>query len=294
MGDALRRYGGDAMTAHHETRKSLTVIQGCVGRRPPERVIALHCSGAGAAPWCDLAAALGDDYELIAPEHYGNASARSWNPSEPFALADEAARTLALIDDTDRKVHLVGHSYGGAVALHVARARPERIASLTLYEPGAFHLLRQLDHAKAALAEIRALALAVATGVVAGDLHAAAQDFVDYWAGPGAFATMHPCAQEAMRARMPAGPLELAAALKEPTPAAEYAVLRFPSLIIRGEHAPAPTRLIAEALPLMLGDARLTVVADAGHMGPQTHPGAVNALVAAHLAARRMRVVAAA
>jgi pimeloyl-ACP methyl ester carboxylesterase len=282
------------MTAHHETRKGLTVIHGCVGRRTPERVVALPCSGAGAAQWRPLAEALGDDYELIAPEHYGSASVEPWNSSEPFALADEAARTIALIDDTERKVHLVGHSYGGAVALHVALARPERIASLTLYEPGAFHLLRQFDHTLAALAEIRALALAVATGVVAGDLRAAARGFVDYWAGPGAFATMDHPVQEAMRAWIPTGPLEIAAALKEPTSAVEYAVLTFPTLIIRGERAPAPTRLIAEVLPLMLGDARLTAVADAGHMGPQTHPAAVNALIAAHLAARRLRVVAAA
>ena len=149
------------MTAQHEPRRTLalTVIQGGISRRAPERVIALHRSGSDAGQWRMLAEALGDEYELIAPEHYGSESAGPWNPSEPFALADEAARTIALIDDTDRKVHLVGHSYGGAVALHVALARPERIASLTLYEPSAFHLLRQLGHAAAALAEIRALAL---------------------------------------------------------------------------------------------------------------------------------------
>jgi pimeloyl-ACP methyl ester carboxylesterase len=282
------------MTAQHETRRRLTVIQGGISRRLPERVIALHHSGPDAGQWRMLAAVLGDAYELIAPEHYGSCSAGPWNPSAPFALADEAARTIALIDDTDRKVHLVGHSYGGAVALHVALARPERIASLTLYEPTAFHLLRQLDHAAPALAEIRALALAVATGVVTGNLREAARRFVDYWAAPGAFAALRSSAQEAMSAWMPAASLEFAAALKEPTPAAEYARLKFATLIIRGEHAPEPTRLIAERLPIMLGDARLAIVEGAGHMGPLTHAVAVNRLIAAHLAARRIRPVVAA
>jgi pimeloyl-ACP methyl ester carboxylesterase len=282
------------MTAQRETRRTLTVIQGGISRRSSERVIALRCSGSGSGQWRMLAEALGDDYELIAPEYYGSRSAGLWNPSAPFALADEAARTIALIDETDHKVHLVGHSYGGAVALHVALARPERIASLTLYEPIAFHLLRQFDHAAAALAEVRALALAVATGVVTGDLREAARRLVDYWAAPGAFAAMRPSAQKAMTAWMPAASLAFAAALKEPTPAAEYACLKFPSLIIRGQHAPEPTRLIAETLPVMLGDGRLMVVAGAGHLGPQTHATMVNGLISAHLAARRIRPVAAA
>jgi hypothetical protein len=34
------------------------------------RVIALHCSGAGAGQWRYLAEVLGGGYELIAPEHY--------------------------------------------------------------------------------------------------------------------------------------------------------------------------------------------------------------------------------
>ena len=104
-------------------------------------VIALHCSGAGAGQWRRLSDALGASCELIAPEHYGCESVGPWTGEHAFAPADEAARTIALIDGADRAVHLVGHSYGGGVALHVALARPERIASVTLYEPCAFQLL---------------------------------------------------------------------------------------------------------------------------------------------------------
>ena len=92
--------------------------------KPRELVIALHCSGSGSSQWRRLADLLGDDCELLAPEHYGCESAGPWTGEHPFTLADEAARTIALIDATDRKVHLVGHSYGGGVALHVALARP--------------------------------------------------------------------------------------------------------------------------------------------------------------------------
>ena len=80
-------------------------------------VVALHCSGAGASQWRRLGAELGGDYELVAPEHYGCENIGAWTGEHAFTLADEAARTIALIDSCDRKVHLVGHSYGGGLAL---------------------------------------------------------------------------------------------------------------------------------------------------------------------------------
>src|SRR5437764_5308667 len=76
-------------------------------------VIALHCSGAGAGQWRRLGDALGTGCELIAPEHYGCESVGPWTGEHAFTLADEAARTIALIDGTDCKVHLVRHAYGG-------------------------------------------------------------------------------------------------------------------------------------------------------------------------------------
>ena len=109
------------------------------------RVIALHCSGAGAGQWRNLGETLGGGYEVLAPEHYGCESTGPWTGRHAFTLADEAVRAIELIDMSGERVHLAGHSYGGGVALHVALARPDRIASMTLYEPAAFHLLELLD-----------------------------------------------------------------------------------------------------------------------------------------------------
>lgn len=248
-----------------------------------ELVIALHCSGSGAGQWRALSAALGEGCKLIAPEHYGCESAGSWTGEHAFALADEAERTVALIDAANRKVHLVGHSYGGGVALHVALARPNRIASLTLYEPSAFHLLKQFEFGAKAFEEIRDVAYAVAGGVVTGDYRGAARTFIEYWNGKGSFEALRPAVRDALIAWMPTAPLEFHALFGEPTQATEYAALRAPVLVIRGEHAPAPTRAIAGMLPSLFSRADLKVVAGAGHMGPLTHADAVNALIAAHI-----------
>jgi len=253
-------------------------------------VIALHCSGAGAWQWRQLGDALGSRHALVAPEHYGCDSAGPWSGEHAFTLADEAATTIEIIDCSGCKVHLVGHSYGGAVALRAAVERPNRIASLTLYEPSAFHLLKAMGaRGAAAFAEILAIAAKTAEGVIAGDYRGAATSFVDYWSGRGAWAALRPSVRAALTRWAPKAPLDFRAAIGEPTPASAYAGLRFPALIVRGEHAPAPTRLIAETLPTLMPDARLAVIPGAGHMGPLTHAPEVNGAIARHIAESEAR-----
>lgn len=248
-------------------------------------VIALHCSGAGASEWYSLAEALGDDYELLAPEHYGSASNGAWTGEHAFTLADDAARAIALIDASQSKVHLVGHSYGGGVALHVALARPSQIASMVLYEPSAFHLLRQLGEPGAeAFSEIAGVARQVADGVLTGDYRRALAGFVDYWSGIGTWERMRPAAQRALIGWAPKGPLDFHALIEDPTPASVYRALRCSALIMRGEHALKPSRIIAERLAELLPDGRLLVIDGAGHMGPFTHASKIAALIVRHIA----------
>ena len=246
------------------------------------RVVALHCSGGGASQWRHLADALGSRYEVLAPEHYGCGATGPWTGEHAFTLADEAARTIALIDDSEKKVHLVGHSYGGGVALHAALARPGRVASMALYEPSAFHLLRQLGEPGAA-AEIAGVARSVNLGVVTGDYHEALAAFVDYWNGPSTWDAMRPTAQNALIRWVPKGPLDFRALIDDPTPASAYRGLNFPVLIVRGENAPLPSRVIAEGLLDLLPGSRLSIISGAGHMGPLTHVREVAAIIRDHI-----------
>ncbi len=249
-----------------------------------ETVIALHCSGATGKEWQALGDALGDDFALATPEQYGTPATGPWPGEHRFALADEAAAVLGLIDAAGSPIHLVGHSYGGGLALSVAAARPERVASVALYEPSAFHLLGQLGpEGGAALAEITALARGCAEAVASGDQRGGVRRFVDYWNGPGAFDALRPDLQRALTRWAPKAPLDFQALLEERRPLSAYRALAMPALLLRGEAAPRPTRLIAERLAETLPDARLTVLAGAGHMGPLTHAVGVAGLIAAHI-----------
>jgi pimeloyl-ACP methyl ester carboxylesterase len=260
------------------------IIQPALRPTQRPRVIALHCSGANADQWRNLTEVLSGEFDVLAPEHFGSERRGPWPGEHGLSLADEAARTIAMIDESAHETHVVGHSYGGGVALNVALSRPCRIASMVLYEPSTFHLLRQMDERGAeAHAEIVNLAQRVNRGVVTGEYRDSIATFADYWNGSGAWNAMRPDAQEALVRWVPKGPLDFQALLNDATPPSAYSALHCPVLIIRGEHAPGPSRIIAECLSELLPNSRLEVVAGAGHMGPLTHAPQVSALVTRHI-----------
>jgi pimeloyl-ACP methyl ester carboxylesterase len=251
---------------------------------PSRRVIALHCSGASPSQWRKLSAILGASYELTAPEHYGGNVTGHWTGQHAFALADEAERTINLIEQDRGRVHLIGHSYGAGVALHVALRRPLAIASLTLYEPSAFHLLKKVGaDGRGAFEEIISVTEETGARVLRGDYRGAAAYFTDYWGGKGAWDALLPEHRRALTQWAPKAPLDFGALIEEPTNPEDYSDLHIPVLIMLGEHALKPSRMIAEALQSLLPDACLLTIAGAGHMGPFTHSTQVNALIASHV-----------
>jgi pimeloyl-ACP methyl ester carboxylesterase len=249
-------------------------------------VLALPCSGVSGQQWSNkLGPALGNRFQLIAPDLIGTGGNPHWTGDHRFQLADEAAAIVDIIDALDGAVHLVGHSYGGGVALRVARERPTRVASLTLYEPAAFHVLRCMGpDGNSALEEIRAVAEGVTRDVVAGSYRTAARCFVEYWNGAGAWAALKPAVQTELVRYVPKAVLEFGALIDEPTPLVAYRRFCFPIRLLRGEHAPMPTALIAHKLFSIVRAATIEQIPDAGHMGPFTHADVVSEMIAAHVA----------
>jgi pimeloyl-ACP methyl ester carboxylesterase len=248
-------------------------------------VIALHCSGASGRAWRQLGQTLGNRFSLIAPDLIGNGTTGPWNGERAFTLADEAALAVKIIDAAERPVHLVGHSYGGGVALRAARERPRRVASLTLYEPTAFHVLKTLGaDGRMALDEIRNIAGDLDRNVLSGAYRAAARQFVDYWAGEGSWAALRAEAQAELVRYVPKSCLDFRALIGERTPLAAYRRFNFPILLLQGERASEPVRLIARQLVKAMRFASFRIVYGAGHMGPFSHPEVVSAMMTDYIA----------
>ena len=252
----------------------------------PAPVIALHCSGADGSQWRKLVAAMGPGFDVLTPSFIGSGDAVPWHGERAFTLLDEARMIIDAIDAMPAPVHLVGHSYGGGVALKVASVRPDRIASLSVYEPTAFHVLKQLGPATgAAIVEIEEVVATMLRCVMAGEYRRAGSTFVDYWGGPGAWSVMRPELRDALIRWLPKSALELKAMLDDDTPLAAYGRVDCPTLIIRGERARVPTRSIADALADALPNGAIEVLPGAGHMGPVTHARQVISRFADHIRA---------
>ena len=145
----------------------MTVEYFAVGSGEP--ILFLHCTGGSSRQWHPFAEGLRGHFQVIAPDLCGYGGTSRWPGSERFGLANEVALVTALIDRLGKPMHLVGHSYGGAVALQIARRSPECLSSLTLIEPAAFHLLIDGDNAdELAFDEIMDIAATIARAVNCG------------------------------------------------------------------------------------------------------------------------------
>ena len=252
-----------------------------------EPVILLHSSASSASQWRSLAQRLSGRYRVLAPDlwGYGGTGMRR----EPgFSLAHEAEIVQALLHRAGGSAHLVGHSYGGAVALHVALRHAASILSLNLIEPTAFHLLRENEAMDAAaFAEIAAIAARVNRACIDGDHVGGMARFVDYWSIPGTWAAFSTSKRLALSTKLEKVALDFQALFDEPTRLQDCWPLFMPTLLIQGSASPLPARRICGQLSRIITGSQLEVVEGAGHMLPLTHAERVNALIAAHLEGAR-------
>lgn len=73
----------------------------------------------------------GQGWQVIVPDRPGHG--RTPDPGRPDDAQADGQLVAALMDDAG--VHLVGHSFGGCVALAAAAGSPGRVRSLTIIEP---------------------------------------------------------------------------------------------------------------------------------------------------------------
>jgi pimeloyl-ACP methyl ester carboxylesterase len=245
-------------------------------------IVLLHSSMSSKAQWATLIEQLTPDFRCIPLDlqGYGGApfpAGAAQDEAYTHTLAHEAdaiAEAIATRLGPHEPFHLVGHSFGGASALHLARRMPERVRTLTLFEPVAFHLLPEQHAARMEIVTVVADITACTTD------RDATRIFIDYWNRPGSFDAAPASAQEKMIAQIAKVRLDFQALLGEPAALADLATLTMPALVMWGQHSPASTRLLAEQLAAALPDA-IALQTPGGHMGPITHGDAINPTIAA-------------
>lgn len=252
-----------------------------LGAGPP--VLLVHSSGMASRQWRKLMERLSGKHRVVAPDLLGSGDNPPWPASTPFDFHQDLDALCTLFDSLGEPAHLVGHSYGGLLAILLARLRARSTRSVALYDPVAFGVLYEaadadgladlarVDHDPAFLDE--------KTG---GDA-AWFERFVDYWNGTGAWRALPQVARDGFLRAGRKVFYEVKTLLDDRTPRAAYDVIEAPVLLMTGQHTPLAARRVNALLAESLPHARLEVIAGAGHMGPLTHPDRVNELIAENI-----------
>ena len=230
----------------------------------------------GASIWRPVAAVLQDRFRTAAVNPSGYGDTEAFAGPEPMTLRDEAALFAAVIraelpNSRGRTAHIVGHSYGGTIALVLALAWPELVGRLTLLEPAPYVLLREAG--EAALAEeIEAQNRRFIATVRAGRDAEAMEHYIDYFNGrPGFWRSLGGRAQTKMLALAERLAVGLDAVERLDLSRADLASIPAPVTVVRGGATdPLHARLsglVAQSIP----DATLIDLPGAGHMMTLTH-----------------------
>jgi pimeloyl-ACP methyl ester carboxylesterase len=118
-------------TEHVRTAAGTDIAYERVGDGPP--VVVLPGALNLGSSWRAVALELAAEYTFLLVDR--RSSGASGPGPEPASFAAEVADVRAVLDAAGAPAHLLGHSYGGLLALHTVRADPSGIASLLLYEP---------------------------------------------------------------------------------------------------------------------------------------------------------------
>ena len=116
-----------------------------------------------------------------------------------------------------------------------ALRRPDRVRSLTLIEPAAFHLLRRGNtEDRARYAEIDALADTVYRYAAEGESDRGMARFVDFWVGPRAWERTSARLRASLTTRLAQVLADFAVIATDTDTLADYASITCPTLCMMG------------------------------------------------------------
>jgi pimeloyl-ACP methyl ester carboxylesterase len=246
-------------------------------------VVCLHSNASTSGQWRGLMDRLAPAFRVLAPDSYGAGKSPDWPSDRRIRLLDEVALIEPVLARVGSPLALVGHSYGAAVALIAALTDPARVRAMVLYEPTLFALLDAQTTPPNEADGIRDAVAAAGLFLDAGNQDAAAECFIDYWMGRGAWKRTPeprkpPIAASVVNVRRWGHAL-----FTEPTPLEAFRSLDVPVLYMVGKRSTASAHGVARLLAAALPRVELLELDDLGHMGPVTHPDLVNDVIARYL-----------
>ncbi|MBV1866996.1 MAG: alpha/beta hydrolase [Marinosulfonomonas sp.] len=243
-------------------------------------VILLHCSSSHSGQWAPLIDLLSPNFNVLAPDLHG------YGRSDPLPLDGRAyferdgAIVTQLAAKYGPKVHIVGHSLGGTVALHTAVKHPDILNSLTVIEPVQFSLIEEAGIVSQA--EYHEISSTVCGLVRLNKPRDAARLFVDFWASQGAYERMDAKTQAYVEQTIERVTDDWAGCSRHAPgqiTIADLAGISVPSMILRGSETRTSARNITEIVHKEIAGSDLVELPGLSHMAAANQPGAINEVI---------------
>jgi pimeloyl-ACP methyl ester carboxylesterase len=197
------------------------------------------------------------------------------------SITHELAAVELVIRKTGGPVHLVGHSFGGLVALAVALGDRARLASLTVLEVPAAGLLRENgEHAH--YQAFRRMTDGYFADFTNGNEEAIAT-MIDFYGGDGTFASWPKRVRAYAIETTAVNIRDWESAYDFPLATAALAAVEVPTLIVYGGASHPAVRRANALLGESLRRAIVATIDDAAHFMISTHAERVGQLIAEHV-----------
>lgn len=245
----------------------------------PTMVLVPGSCSTGAA-WRPMIAAWDNRFRCVTtslPGYGGTAERRT--PGDA-SISHEAEALESVIRKAGGRVHLVGHSFGGLVALAVALRGRARLASLTVIEAPAVMMLDgsgEMQHIRAFDEMTTAYFAAFRDGKAD-----AIEALIDFFAGAGTFASWPTRVRAYAMATTPVNILDWETAFDYPLTTEVLARVEVPTLVIKGGESHPAMQRVNEILSERMIQATLATIEGAAHFMIATHADEVARLVAQH------------
>ena len=250
----------------------------------PRHVLALHCALAHGGAWNAMATALGDDFTLWAPDLPGHGLSAHW----PEGRTQHDAATLIAIEIAERigkgqAIDVLGHSFGGTVAVRLQQTRPDLVRTLTLFEPVLFGITRGV--ASAAAEDWRAKDKVFVDLYQSGKTEEAAQFFHSLWGNGTPLSDLPEHSQRYIIDRIGVIPAAADAITHDAyglVAKGKVEAMNLPVLMMHGELSPPVMHTITELMAARLPNVKTATIQGAGHMLPLSHAKIIAPQLLAH------------
>jgi pimeloyl-ACP methyl ester carboxylesterase len=242
-------------------------------------VVLIHSSVAGAGQWRRLMDDLAGEFRLLAVNLLGYGRTPPWSAERAQTLFDQARLLEHVLPDGIGRFSIVGHSFGGSVAMKAAAVYGDRVDQLVLIEPNPFYLLSQHGRGDA-FAEALFLRNCIKENGGKGDWEAAAAVFADYWNGAGSWEAMPEDRRAKFGLALRPNLHEWDAVMDDTTPISEWRD-RLPrhTTVIRAADTVRSIAEIADLMEASCPDWRFETLSEGGHMAALTRPETMSLLI---------------